>query len=691
MAIKETIPFNFDDTYAFIANKFAERGYDTQEGSNTMQLVTAMSYLTSMLNVNTAININETLLTLARKRKMVLQDARVLGYEAAHAQSYQYDLVLRLSNTQSYPVKKNIEKYSGFASSGHTYWYLGQTLNITVPPESYEDVTIRVIEGNLYKFTDDPQSLVHVIEEVFDSAKNQWYNRTYIDIPYTNVEDTHGLEVFLTYYDAEAKFFEQEVWTRSKQFMIDSDVLLNKEYIRLDDVEYGTPRIHFKLGDVGKELRAGTIVQVNVLTSSGASGEMTGMPGALDLDVDILSYKLIISGTGEEPIESIKKNAPMFHNSANRAITRPDYIAFANRHPAVRFTEVWDGNAEYPKIRGHIWFSFIPQNTKRIISDDHDPGYSWELQYTFEENYENFFLEDSEIADVFRSLDNYKVPTLIFHHRHPVYVDFKYDVKIARYTGKSTKPVANRDVFNVINEYFRSDIPTASVETNAELFEFEYFHSNLVKRVDLHLTDITGVDLNLATTMTLFEVHIIKENTDNSDNVKNDKCEIKFHLGIPFEGIFDKNQNIIFENLPDISTSSVIVDPELGAKRLYVDKTLSTVTSIRDDKVSILPIRMTDWDGKERLYDEIIGEYKVFNHSTPDIEVTLFVTSGDGNLKSYESSYTTGINPGHLRIKTTDGVIDKDTSGITLEIKYPSNNIVFTKNSIPRLNTVRFS
>ena len=44
MAIKPTIPFNFDEIYTNVQAKFIENGYDYQEGSNTAQLFTAMSY-----------------------------------------------------------------------------------------------------------------------------------------------------------------------------------------------------------------------------------------------------------------------------------------------------------------------------------------------------------------------------------------------------------------------------------------------------------------------------------------------------------------------------------------------------------------------------------------------------------------------------------------------------------------------
>ena len=93
----ETVPFNFDDLYSETKSLFNEMGFDVAEGSNTAQLAAVQSYLVSALNTNTAFNINETLLHYATKRKNVLQDARVLGYEAQHITSYEYRLTIRLS------------------------------------------------------------------------------------------------------------------------------------------------------------------------------------------------------------------------------------------------------------------------------------------------------------------------------------------------------------------------------------------------------------------------------------------------------------------------------------------------------------------------------------------------------------------------------------------------------------------
>ena len=146
MAIKETIPFNFDDIYAYIEAKFEDEGYDNEEGSNTMQLVTAMSYLVSMLNANTASNINETILTLARKRSVALQDARVLGYEAEHIKSYQYNLTLEFST----PGTHRINKYDYFTAGDYVYYYLGDTTDsFEVLEGETVTKTITVKEGDL--------------------------------------------------------------------------------------------------------------------------------------------------------------------------------------------------------------------------------------------------------------------------------------------------------------------------------------------------------------------------------------------------------------------------------------------------------------------------------------------------------------------------------------------------------------
>lgn len=700
MAIKETIPFTFDDIYAYIEQKYTDAGYDVQEGSNTMQLVTAMSYLTSMLNANTAVNINETLLTLARKRKNILKDARILGYEVAHRQSYRYTLVLEFTNDTSSAVVKSIPKYTKFAAGSYTYYYLGDPVSdgvdsITVPANSSVQVSIVVVEGTLKTFGDYPDSLVVTIEQQYNTELGAYESQNYVDIPFSNVEDTYGVEVFLTYYDDNSELHEEETWTRTDQFMIDSDTSLSKEFVRLDDPDYGTPRIYFKLGNVGKNLSVGSVVQMNVLISSGTSGTMTTTPTS-SLDASVISYTIAVTGADEESIDEIRKNAPLFHNSANRAVTKPDYVAFVNRQPTIKYSDVWDGNREWPHIQGYIWFSFVPSAMVRNITTT--DSYTWDCQGIYLTDFSNYFVSGDgdartgDIGAVFDLLDNYKIPTMRFIHRHPVYMDFEYKVKIARYAVKTSKTDINTSVFDVVNTYFNSGDVSVSLDA-AETFGYEYFQSNLVKRIDRALTDSMGFDLTLSTSVSFFEKHILNENLDEAGEL----C-VRFHLGEPYEGIFNTDKTVIPENLASLDTTDILISETLGTRSLYLDLS-SFVTYANNptdnpiwdqvNQITEIPIKLTEWSGlgldtvEVPVTDDVVGVYRIFNNLYRDIEVELFVTSGTTSNGSYTSSHTVGFSPEYF-------VVDGTSGGLRVEVTYPSPNIPLSRNTIPRLKQVKF-
>jgi hypothetical protein len=705
MAIKEVIPFNFDEIYSYIENKFKEKGYDTQEGSNTMQLVTAMSYLTSMLNANTAININETLLTQARKRNMVLQDARILGYEIDHTQSYRYMLTLNFITVGTHKIKK----YTSFTANSMTYYYMGQQLEDIVVSSadaetrkyyvlgmseitckelngtwdaefnwatfeisdesvisnienkgyellSYTGVMkkIEVREGVLHKYVDNESVLTRVIEleNIIDSDGVLTQGvKHYIDIPFTDVEE-NGLDVFLTYIDEDGQFHEKELWKKSASFMIDKDTVLNKEYARLDNIEYRTPRIYFKLGEIGNELRVGTFIYINVLTSSGVLGAMTETPKANELKCDVRNYELVLQGAKEESISSIKQNAPLFHNTANRVITKPDYIAFCKRQATVKYADVWDGHDEYPSAPGHIWFSFIPSNNIRSMALNTDTNSSYYLENEYDAV--NWYIEEAEVQNIWDFLDNFKIPTLIFHHRHPIYMDFSYDVEVVRYGVATTRKEQHAEIFEVINDYFMNAV---------ERFKFEYFNSNLTRRIDNKLSDITGFNISLTTSIVIGPKHVIQETiVDKTAQEPVYYKEIRFHLGLPFEKAIDDDGSIIKEKMPDIRA-------DIGENVLRVDYDTETFIKYSEDINETGTIKSYDI----KLGDEIVGKLRIFNVIDPDIEVILYI-------KDDEGGYTNGI---------AYASIDNEY-GLTINVAYPSPNIRFYRNTIPRLKTVNF-
>lgn len=621
MAIKETVPFNFDDLYSKVQAKFVENGYDVQEGSNTMQLVTAMSYLVSMLNANTAVNINENLLTLARKRTNVLQDARLLGYEPGNKVSYQYELELTL------PAGDFIlPKYTVFTANNLNYYYFGDIITMTGVTAGTK-INIQVKEGTLIKSTDD-NALSVTIEEFTENSvtKNQYY----VDIPYTSIEDS-GIEAFLTYYDDNGILFNKEVWTEIETFTVDADTILNKQFYRMNLIDYDTPRIYFKLPNTGKDLRLGTKVELNILKSSGSAGEMTALP-TTTANCVVSAYTLKIAGTEEETTASIKQNAPLFWNSANRAVTKNDYKSICERLTLIDKSYIWDGNDEYPKIPGKIWFSFMPGTyTRKFLNDAFKTAFELDLLDTES----NWFLEDAEILEIFNYLDVYKIPTLNLLHRNPVFLDFEFDIEILKYDITSTESTQNQTIFDIINDYFFTN-----ELYHLEDFGTEYFKSNLIKKIDTQITDITGLNITQKNTITLYNKNIVKEGIAGTD-------KYIINLGLPYESYYDTLGNLITANIPNINTPLFI-----GTKNLTVDWSALSGSEKTQDLVQ----------ANIKLNSTVIGKYKIFNSDKIVIEINI-----DGTT-------------------ITEANIDQKV----LNVVYKNNNILMTKNTIPRLRRVNF-
>jgi hypothetical protein len=624
--ITETVPFNFDELYNGLKTKFEEKGYDTEEGSNTSQLITAMAYLTSMLNVNTAVNINETILPLATKRNNALQDARALGYEIQHKQSYSYRLTLALT-----AGNHTIPKYSVFTAGAKTYYYMGKQIDIT-DWNAGNTIEIPVIEGTLHKYTDDPALTTTIINVVDDSGVT--VPQYYIDVPYADVEES-GIEVFVTYYDDYGNLVSKERWYRSDHFMIDADTELNKQFVRLDNIEYRTPRIYFTLAGVGQGVRLGSIVEMNVLTTTATEGAIDDLTAVESIthSIDgatVTNIILINEGAEEETIESIQLNAPKFYNSANRAVTKTDYEAICNRQSSVQTSLAWGGDDEFPKCPGHIWFSYLPKTkiNRTFSSDTFNYEYlldswgdlswdytldsetdetAWNAQWaTNEVFYNQRFIQDSEIksyeytADgqliqpgIWDVLDNYKIPTLEFHHRHPMFLDFEYDVNIVRYNITDSKATIHQQVFDTIDGFFTGTNDSIKMEQ----FETEYFHSSLEKRIDTVLTDNTGYTNSVMARLLLTKKNVAKE------NYLAEYRDIYIPMSIPFETYFSADGYLLHNKLPKIDTTGFIDYDDGFAYDVYtdwsnVDADIANNIKQTSKDVIVAPIRTTMEESK---------------------------------------------------------------------------------------------
>lgn len=701
----ETIPFNYNDTYTNVQNSFANLGYDTSEGSNTSQLITAMSYLVSMLNYNTAVNINENILPLARQWKNAAQDARAMGYEPSHKQSYQYLLTLQFTVSGSY----TIPKYTPFTIGSYTYYYMGTQLDL---PNVTAGQSIQVIvkEGTLYKYTDYSDTL-QITTGTYTMADGSIIPQYFIDIPFVDVEE-NGIEVFATYYDNYGNLISGEQWLKSSSFMIDSDTTLNKEFIRLDNFDYSTPRIYFQLAGAGLGLRSGSLVQMNVLTSNGVNGIISDLSNTSAVsfnisNISVTEISLYAQGTDYESISSIQESAPLFRNSANRAVTINDYISICNRHATVKESIIWGGDDEYPKCPGHVWFSFLPSTNSRVFTSDvynynytlsnngtytwdytvpqtiTNPAYdpvnnpnvpqtitnpAWTTQVSNVKGYfGNWFLTNGDIRSyeynsdnilinpgVWDILDNYKIPTIQFHNRHPLYLDFSYDIQILKFNVKTSKADIFQGVFNIINDYFDGTNDSEQMEQ----YNSEYFDGSLNKRIDQNISDVSGF-----TTTTTPQLALSLLNVSMENNVSNYR-DIFIPLNVPYLKYFDNNGYLLYENLPSIDTSNFLkytieTDGNLFTDWSYVQSDISNSITQSNQTMIVAPIRVNQF-----LSMTGINNQTVFNiPSTSALEI--FPDLPDATTPTYNKLIVTYYAGGNMNngIQLTLGAL---THGFTI-------------------------
>lgn len=586
--IKEIVPYNFDDIYNDIAAKFAEQGYDTAAGSNISQLVTSMSYAISMLNANTAMNINEMILAYANRRENILSSARNLAYEAKHKTSYVYNLTLK-SKTGTFIIPK----YMTFTQDGNKYVYMGKQLEIHGEPD--DTLLITVKEGKLYQYTDS-ETLHVFIGNVQDNAGNV-VPQYYIDIPFINIEED-GIEVLCTYTDEYGVLHEKEVWEKAPSLHIevdqDEDV---RQFFRIDNIEYGTPRIYFRYSGIGKPLQLGTEVFINVLETSGAKGAMDldaiSSISSPNKDISVVSADLVSAGADEEADEDIKANAPKLHNSSNRLVVASDYIAACKRDQRVKNCVVWGGEDEFPKAPGHIWFSFLPPGTHNFTHNDSytiwtrdDVDFTWdygtvdttEQEQARADYYRLNYIPDESVKSPYRNddgsvanpgiwdrLESLRIPTLVYHHRAPIYCTFDYEIEIAKYLAYDSKSSMHTDMFNIIDAAFSG----VGDELQYENFDVEYFNSNIIKRVDERATDLSGFNMTLTTRLVLNERCLARENPDPEYK------DIYIPLAAPFEKYFDKGGYLLIDRLPSIDTADFVSYRDDGPKgRIYTDWSL---------------------------------------------------------------------------------------------------------------------
>ena len=713
------------------------------EGSNVSQLASVISYAISTLNVNTAINLQETILPLATKRMNILFGARQLGYEPVHIKSYKYKLLIKpkhytgpevqilsdpsdlhspkvvdtMNNNFAFAYK--IEPYTEFKNGEKSYWYTGPT--ITINPDlghidknnkkvlgmTNADVSsadlvsghkevfaeIEVIQGKLTRSSEDKELQIQAIDYMDEGIQKT--RQDYL-VPYVNVEDDEGITAYLTYIDKFGATQSRELWSKSKQILVDENLEYNKrKFVRMENIILGYPAIFFEFAGLGNGIRSKTIIEIDVLQSLGKDGQATGNFEVVDTRgseiFEVKEYKMTQEGTNAESDASIKENALVFHNTANRAVTRLDYVAITQRHPTVKHADAWGGEEEEPKQKGEIWISATPELQNRLWKEKVTPTtQEYELDIgtldklpdnnkkainhekdSQQKNFQNWYLNKTDWegftnnmtghhSDGLRDyLDTFKIMTMGLNYRHPLYVDFEFKMNIVKYDIHTNPAVTNKRVFDTLDNYFLHKI---------EAFDAEYMNSSLQRVLDQNIGFETGINYELHLYGVLCEEMIDTYWNTKSQQNQNPKERIIVNLAWPFEKLLPagKDGDVNPDVLPRIDTANFS-----GTKALTVDYNDIKITPVPgQNRPSVREVDI-------KLGTKVIGTYRVdTNKNIIELDFDLSKATKD----EFFGTATNGIRK-YNRFNIVYSKSPNDSHTV---------NAPFAKNIIPRLKRVEF-
>lgn len=414
--------------------------------------------------------------------------------------------------------------------------------------EQVDTCTIEVTEGKLITYEDDPALAVNVDIEM--------QRQGYIPLDYQNIEQ-NGIFLEISRVNYKGELVLKEVWTQRDYYIAEKPfkgedttfVVLNDYYY---DREY--LNIYTQYANTGTPFYSGNIFYFKLLQSTGINGSVTELFTVNDDKLseifevipyfeskdninDTINNVLVQSGADEEDIESIRKNAPLYNNLAQRLVTKHDYQTYCNLFQFVEQTEVWGGEEleEAPKL-GNVFFSFIPKSRPvEYHSDDNKEMFTLKNH----DNRELFFLPEQQILmeedggnpnSIFEELSKRKIITLQYQYVPPKYLDFIVEIKIIKYLIGKSNIELRQQLFDALRGYF----------DQIETFNAEIFESNMIKYVDRQLNDDSGIELK-----TYLEFSVIRDDfvetgfAEVETSSKVYTCQVLFQY--PINGVFDDN------------------------------------------------------------------------------------------------------------------------------------------------------
>ncbi len=352
------------------------------EGSTLSSIVDLLAYNTYYTAFNTTMAVNESFLASASLRDNIVKVAKQLGYNPKSVTSAKAFLKLKVDfssvaaiDQRLVPSFLTLKKGNCFVSSN--------------PENRSETYQFSILEDVVSPVTNNIGYISNVSSDQLQVTEGIYLNSTYIVdntianqkfiIPTENI-DTETIKVVVRENAAASK---TEIFTKVENIL---DVTAVDKVFFVQETDDSRYELIFGDGVLGKKVTDGQVIEVSYIASSGKSANklknftFSGQiyDETLNRILTGITTTVVVGSEGGDDIEDdevIRKNAPAFYSSQNRAVTLEDYKVITQRlYSAIADIIVYGGETEEPPEYGRVKIAIKPKysdvlsnSTKRDI------------------------------------------------------------------------------------------------------------------------------------------------------------------------------------------------------------------------------------------------------------------------------------------------------------------------------------
>lgn len=520
------------------------------EASTLSSILDLLAYNTYYTAFNTTMAVNEGFLSSASLRDNVVRIAKQLGYTPKSKTSANAYIQLKVDfssvaaiDVRLVPRFLTLKKGNCFVSSNSDN--RAETYQFAV----LEDIVAPIVNNVCYLSNTNGLNQLKVTEGVYITYKfsvdENIINQRFI-IPTKDI-DTSTITV---------KVRENATSTKLRSYKLADNILNVKStdevfFVQeVDDMRY---ELLFGDGVIGRKLESGEVIEVSYLVSSGASANnlqsfvFSGEIYDNDLNriLNNISVTLVSKSEGgdaEETSEQIKKNAPKFYSSQNRAVTLDDYKIITQKlYSSIADIIVYGGETESPPEYGRVKIAIKPKYSS--------------------------ILSNSTKKDILTKLKQYTVASVTPVIIDPSIIEVLLDSKVyfdPNTTNRTSEQIKNIVVENLIQyrdtnnlSKFGGSIKKSKLSTVIDSSE----DSIISNTTDIYLRKRLQPAINTRAQYLLCFVNELTPKCNNETNITSTAFRIANFPDV----------DVYFDNLTDGTIRIYTIDPITATKSVLID------------------------------------------------------------------------------------------------------------------------